>query len=189
MFTEGLDGQKHESLKVPQEGAMWRSFKDQNVQWSMTPDASVPPRKNEMTTSGIRIASVCDEIKELLLEKNAKYGDSALNPSRVFSKSSAVEQLLVRIDDKLSRIQRGAGLIANDEDVINDLIGYLVLLKIALADKPENKSTTSVKTGNGDMIIFPNSVNGYWPSDPWDGTDLDNTYDFYFKNYTIGCPD
>lgn len=78
------------------------------------------------------IALICDSIKELLIEKNKKYGDSALNPSRIFSKADAVEQILVRIDDKLNRIQKGAGLLANDEDVVSDLIGYLVLLKIAL---------------------------------------------------------
>ena len=78
------------------------------------------------------IAVVCNEVKELLIEKNKKYGDSALNPSRIFSKANAVEQLLVRIDDKLNRIQKGAGLLANDEDVIMDLMGYLVLLKISL---------------------------------------------------------
>ena len=43
-----------------------------------------------------------------LLYKNQQYGDSALNPSRIFSKASAVEQLLVRIDDKLNRIKKGA---------------------------------------------------------------------------------
>jgi len=79
------------------------------------------------------ISLICDEVKELLISKNKKYGDSALNPSRIFSKASPVEQLLVRIDDKLSRIKSGAGLLANDEDVIMDLMGYLVLLKIALA--------------------------------------------------------
>jgi hypothetical protein len=84
-----------------------------------------------------RIRETCDQIKELLLSKNKKYGDSALNPTRIFSKLDQVEQLYVRIDDKLSRISKGAGLLANDEDVINDLIGYLVLLKIALKDKNE----------------------------------------------------
>jgi hypothetical protein len=79
------------------------------------------------------ISIICGEIKTLLIEKNKKYGDSALNPSRIFSKANAVEQILVRIDDKLNRIQKGAGLLANDEDVIQDLIGYLVLLKIALS--------------------------------------------------------
>jgi len=78
------------------------------------------------------IERVCDSIKTLLLQKNEKYGDSALNPVRVMSQSSPVEQILVRIDDKLSRIKRGAGLLANDEDVVQDLIGYFILLKIAL---------------------------------------------------------
>jgi hypothetical protein len=70
------------------------------------------------------------EIKELLLEKNEKYGNSALEPLGVFSKLSAKEGLLVRIDDKLKRIKNGS-LEKDDEDVINDLIGYLVLLKIS----------------------------------------------------------
>jgi len=120
----------------------------------------------DMNNSQLQIALVCDEIKQLLLSKNAKYGDSALNPVGVFSKASPVEQILVRIDDKLSRIQSGAGLLASDEDVLNDLIGYLILLKIALA-KSENK-TYAVSEGS----------NGYWPNDPWDGIDLDNPYDF-----------
>ena len=87
------------------------------------------------------IGVICDEVKELLIEKNKKYGDSALNPSRIFSKANAVEQILVRIDDKLNRIQKGAGLLANDEDVIMDLMGYLVLLKIAL----KRESTTEIE--------------------------------------------
>ena len=90
-----------------------------------------------LSESQLKIAQVCDEVKTLLLEKNAKYGDSALSPSRIFSKASTVEQLLVRIDDKLNRIQKGAGLLASDEDVVQDLIGYLILLKIALAQPPQ----------------------------------------------------
>ena len=86
----------------------------------------------QLSDTQSQITMVCDDIKELLLEKNRKYGDSALNPNRIFSKADAVEQILVRIDDKLNRIQKGAGLLANDEDVVSDLIGYLVLLKIAL---------------------------------------------------------
>ncbi len=85
-----------------------------------------------MTESESKIECICDEIKELLISKNRKYGNSALEPCRVFSKSSAVEQLLVRIDDKLNRVMQGAGLLDKDEDVINDLIGYLVLLKIGM---------------------------------------------------------
>lgn len=69
------------------------------------------------------------EIKEMLLEKNAAYGDSALAPVRVFSRADPVEQLRVRLDDKLSRLARGSDA---GEDVIADLLGYLLLLRIAM---------------------------------------------------------
>ena len=85
-----------------------------------------------MQNSQVQIAQVCDKVKDLLLEKNLKYGDSALSPLRVLSKSSPVEQILVRIDDKLNRIKQGSGLLETDEDVVLDLIGYFVLLKVAL---------------------------------------------------------
>ena len=96
-----------------------------------------------MSESEMKISGVCDDIKELLINKNRKYGNSALKPCRVFSKASAVEQLLVRIDDKLNRIMQGAGLLADDEDVVNDLIGYLVLLKIGLNDE-KNKEVYNI---------------------------------------------
>lgn len=75
------------------------------------------------------IIETCDAIKALLLEKNRKYGNSALNPCRVFSKADSVEQLKVRIDDKINRIKNEQN--DEDEDVVKDLIGYLVLLIIA----------------------------------------------------------
>jgi len=92
-----------------------------------------------MTEIQQQIAAACDDIKELLLYKNKNYGNSALEPCRIFSNASPVEQLLVRIDDKLNRIKKGKGLIGTDEDVIQDLIGYLVLLKIGLKTKNENE--------------------------------------------------
>jgi len=88
------------------------------------------------TKSQIKIARVCDTIKDLLLKKNTQYGDSALNPLRIMSEASPVEQILVRIDDKLNRIKQG-NILQDDEDVITDLIGYFVLLKIALENDLE----------------------------------------------------
>ena len=82
-----------------------------------------------MTDTQLVIRETCDEIKELLIEKNRKYGDSAINPIRILSKSSNTEQILVRIDDKLNRIKNMQH--DEDEDVITDLIGYLVLYKVA----------------------------------------------------------
>jgi hypothetical protein len=75
------------------------------------------------------IAETCDEMKALLLEKNRKYGDAALQPVRIFSKANAVEQILVRLDDKLNRIINAQN--DEDEDPVTDLIGYLILLKVA----------------------------------------------------------
>jgi hypothetical protein len=84
---------------------------------------------DRISQTQVDICSVVDELKELLLQKNRKYGDSAINPVRVFSKSDPIEQIYVRLDDKLSRIRNQQD--DEDEDVINDTIGYLVLLKVA----------------------------------------------------------
>ena len=73
------------------------------------------------------VSQVVDEIASLLISKNAAYGDSALNPVRIFSKSDVLEQLNVRIDDKLSRLARGSDA---GEDVILDLLGYLIMYRI-----------------------------------------------------------
>ena len=76
-----------------------------------------------------QIDRVMREITEMLVAKNRAYGDSALDPVRVFSKSDAIEQIYVRIDDKLSRVKRGHEYPG--DDTIFDLVGYLVLLLIA----------------------------------------------------------
>ena len=79
--------------------------------------------------SGDEILVECLQIANLLLAKNAAYGNSALEPARIFSNTDAVEQIKVRLDDKISRLMRG--LSDEDEDVELDLMGYLVLLRIA----------------------------------------------------------
>jgi len=86
--------------------------------------------------SGQTILTKCLDIAEMLIKKNISYGDSALSPNRIFAQSDNVEQLKVRIDDKLNRVKNNQGF-AGDND-IDDLIGYLILLKIAL-DKEGNK--------------------------------------------------
>jgi hypothetical protein len=98
------------------------------------------------------VCQVVQSIKELLLEKNEKYGNSALEPLGVFSQLSAKEGLLVRIDDKLKRIKNGS-LEKDDEDVINDLIGYLVLLKIHTNAEKANEGPKGVQLVNGKIDI------------------------------------
>jgi hypothetical protein len=79
--------------------------------------------------SGQRIIVECLEIAEMLIKKNISYGDSALSPIRIFSQADNQEQIKIRIDDKINRIKNGSGF-AGDND-IEDMIGYLILLKIA----------------------------------------------------------
>ena len=83
--------------------------------------------------AGNSIWSACHEIAQLLIEKNISYGNSAINPVRIFATSDNVEQLKVRIDDKINRVKNNKGF-AGDND-IDDLIGYLILLKIAVDKK------------------------------------------------------
>lgn len=90
-----------------------------------------PGKQVDHSSTQDLIREVCDETRDFLLEKNVQYGDSAINPVRIFSKASPIEQLLVRIDDKLSRIERGDDRLEKDDDVLDDLIGYFLLLKVA----------------------------------------------------------
>ena len=79
----------------------------------------------------LEIRQACDSIKELLIQKNLNYGDSALRPANIFARGTAVENLCERLDDKFMRFVNN-GLNKNSFDTVDDLIGYLVLLKIAL---------------------------------------------------------
>lgn len=93
-------------------------------------------KEAKLTDTQNEIAAVCTELRDLLLEKNRKYGDSALNPKRIFSKADAVEQIKVRLDDKISRLMNQQN--DDDEDVVMDLMGYLVLLRVALKRRKES---------------------------------------------------
>jgi len=75
------------------------------------------------------IEEKCQNICNLLLQKNKSYGNSAIEPIRIFSKTDPIEQINVRIDDKFSRIVKGQEF--GTEDTEGDLIGYLILKRIA----------------------------------------------------------
>jgi hypothetical protein len=90
------------------------------------PDGKFHPINN----TEMAILDICNEVADLLIKKNRAYGNSALEPVRIFSKSDEKEQLKVRIDDKLSRFAKGENFPGDND--IDDLIGYLVLLKVAL---------------------------------------------------------
>lgn len=88
---------------------------------------STPPEKINPTTAE-KITKVSFSLNDLLLYKNARYGDTGLNPVRIFSKSDADTGLLQRLDDKISRIQNSPEPRKND---VADLMGYLTLLCVS----------------------------------------------------------
>ena len=88
-----------------------------------------------------KIKFECRMISDLLCQKNESYGDSACSPLQIFSKLEADDAICARIDDKLSRIAN-RGLNGDTEDTLFDLIGYLVLLKIARKDKVKDEMSS-----------------------------------------------
>lgn len=65
---------------------------------------------------------ILDSLKSLLDYKNKQYGNSALQPMKVFSGKCKVGQ---RIDDKIARVANSKELRTND---VVDILGYLVLV-------------------------------------------------------------
>tara|TARA_A200000159_G_C7081309_1_gene238615 strand:- start:4 stop:330 length:327 start_codon:yes stop_codon:yes gene_type:complete len=92
-----------------------------------------------------KIERVGAEIISLLISKNEAYGDSATNPVNIFSDGNAVDSLCARIDDKISRIAQ-KGIYDKTEDTVKDLVGYLILLLVALKDQEEKNGSSPSET-------------------------------------------
>lgn len=76
------------------------------------------------------------EMSTFLKQKNDSYGSSILNPIRVFSTNiSRREQILVRVDDKVSRIVRGNSSVESMHDTVKDILGYAVHLRMLESEK------------------------------------------------------
>jgi len=108
------------------------------------PTTAVIPSVDVTTFDETQKTFVCDlhivmtEIRDMLVAKNRKYGDAALNPSQTFGRSDPIELINVRMDDKLSRIRNRQN--DDDEDPELDLIGYLLLKQIALLRRNQERT-------------------------------------------------
>ena len=89
-------------------------------------DFNITTKENQEFAREVRM--YLEKIGDMLIQKNSAYGNSASDPVRIFSKTDTLEQIRVRIDDKLSRIARGHEYPG--DDTINDLIGYLIIYQI-----------------------------------------------------------
>lgn len=78
-----------------------------------------------------KIAEYCQRLQDKLIAKNIAYNNSLQNPINIFHQGGQIDGICSRIDDKLNRIKQ-AGLTSDTEDSINDIIGYLIHLEIAL---------------------------------------------------------
>ena len=94
-------------------------------------DYDIDKPKTESEVFATNLDAILKEISDLLKSKNKAYGNSALKPAKIFSQLDATESLCSRIDDKLMRI-KNRGINDATEDTVDDLIGYLLLLKMSM---------------------------------------------------------
>ena len=132
------------------------------------------------------IEEICESMKDLLIEKNRNYGDSATNPSNVFSDGSAVDSICARIDDKLMRISN-KGITDETEDTVSDLIGYLVLLKVALIKEEYKFDKNIVKDGgfvsiNGRVASTVSGLQHIYDEEENRNTTLDEDVDLQMED-------
>ena len=78
-----------------------------------------------------KIHEIIGAMKDLLLYKNQKYGDSAINPKKIFYKGDSTNSILIRLDDKIGRVMSNTEEKPRINDVC-DIIGYCVLLLISM---------------------------------------------------------
>lgn len=91
----------------------------------------------DATPTQRKIREVIEAMKDLLLYKNQKYGDSAINPKKIFYKGDSTNSILIRLDDKLGRVMSNTEEKPRVNDVC-DIIGYCTLLLISMGVTAED---------------------------------------------------
>jgi hypothetical protein len=76
-----------------------------------------------------KIKEKCDEIRDLLIEKNISYGNSVFERGVLFS-IDPIKAIQARINDKLNRIKKNQSFDGDDD--LKDLTGYFILLQVAM---------------------------------------------------------
>lgn len=119
------------SGEVVEQGYNDRRIKwdDGTGSWERLENLMEEYRASESSSFEQNVRRILEGVADTVVQKNLAYGDSALNPIRVFSKTDRMEQLFVRLDDKLSRVQKGHEYPG--DDTIRDIIGYCTLILIA----------------------------------------------------------
>jgi len=74
-----------------------------------------------------QIKKKCDEIRDLLIEKNKSYGNAVFDKGVLFN-VDPMYAIQARINDKLNRI-KNSNTYLSDNDLM-DVTGYLILLQV-----------------------------------------------------------
>ena len=115
---------KHDDSILPQlEAQLWAKSLE-------SPWGDLPPTQQ-------KIHEIMGAMKDLLLYKNQKYGDSAINPKGIFYKGDSTNSILIRLDDKLGRVMSNTEDKPRVNDVC-DIIGYCTLLLISMGVTSED---------------------------------------------------
>ena len=91
----------------------------------------------EGTPTQQKIKDILSGMTDLLLYKNKKYGDSAINPKKIFYKGDITNSILIRLDDKIGRVMSNTEEKPRVNDVA-DIIGYCTLLLVSMGITSED---------------------------------------------------
>ena len=87
-----------------------------------------------------KIRKKCDQIRDLLIEKNKSYGNSVFDRGVLFE-VDPMYAIQARINDKLNRIKSKETYMSEND--LMDLTGYLILLQVHI-DEVNNKIKNSI---------------------------------------------
>lgn len=126
-----------ERVKVPNVGSNVKQAKSEiEIVSRNTFDLSSLSPWGETPTQQ-KIKDILSGMTDLLLYKNKKYGDSAINPKKIFYKGDSTNSILIRLDDKIGRVMSNTEEKPRVNDVA-DIIGYCTLLLVSMGITSED---------------------------------------------------
>ena len=126
-----------ESVKVPNVGSNVKQAKSEiDIVSRNTFDPNSLSPWSETPTQQ-KIKDILSGMTDLLLYKNKKYGDSAINPKKIFYKGDSTNSILIRLDDKIGRVMSNTEEKPRVNDVA-DIIGYCTLLLVSMGITSED---------------------------------------------------
>lgn len=136
-WTSLTGSAQDEWIRVPKKGAVKSTEADSDI--TKLSDSYMHTHMKEAlyTDTQQKLIDVLDGMKDLLLYKNRKYGDSAINPKKIFYKGDSTNSILIRLDDKIGRVMSNPDDKPRVNDVA-DIIGYCTLLLVSMGVTSED---------------------------------------------------